>query len=193
MSRWSGCRAVVVAAAVQALTAVPFVAGAAVVAADGARAQRAAEAEVVRQGLPPGVLARNGISFGAAPWDIPIAAGIALVLLALAAANLAGRPWARVASYVAHPILFVAGLLIVPGQVFTTGFLRDSFARSADPQLHHVDAAALVAATQHVFPAWLLPMDVAKLVLTTLGSVLVVLALCTRGSRQFFRRNGRGQ
>jgi hypothetical protein len=188
---WVGrCRAVVVAAVVQVLTAVPFVLGAVVVAVDGARAQRAAEAEVVRQGLPAGVLARHGVSFGASPWDVPVAAGIALVLVALAVANLAGRRAAWILSYVAHPVLFVAGLLIVPGQVFTAWYLRRSFSQSTDPDLHRLDASALVAATQHVFPAWLLPVDVAKLALTTVGSLVVVLALSTRASRIFFRRGG---
>jgi hypothetical protein len=193
MSSVGRCRAVVVAAVVQVLTAVPFVLGAVVVARYGARAQRAAGAEVVRQGLPAGVLARHGISFGANGWDVPVAAGIALVLVALAVANLAGRPAARILSYVAHPVLFVAGLLIVPGQVFTAWYLRRSFAQSTDPDLHRLDASALVTATQHVFPGWLLPVDVAKLALTTVGSVLVVLALSTRASRAFFRRHADGQ
>jgi hypothetical protein len=191
---WVGqCRAVVVGAVVQVLTAVPFVLGAVVVARYGARAQRAADAEVVRQGVPVGVLARHGISFGASGWDVPVAAGIALVLVALAVANLAGRPAARIVSYIAHPVLFVAGLLIVPGQVFTAWYLRRSFARSTDPDLlHRLDASALVTATQHVFPGWLLPVDVAKLALTTVGSVLVVVALSTRASRAFFRRQAGG-
>ena len=179
----------VVAAAVQLLTAVPFVLGAVVVAVYGARAQRAAEAEVVRQGVPAGVLARHGVSFGASAWDVPVAAGIALVLVVLAVANLAGRPAGRILSYVVHPVLFVAGALIVPGQVFTAWYLRRSFAPSTDPDLHRLDASALVAATQHVFPPWLLPVDVAKLVLTTVGSVLVVAALSTRNGRGFFRRS----
>lgn len=185
-------RAVVVGAAVQVLTAVPFVLGAVVVAGYGARAQRAAEADVVRQGAAAGVLARNGVSFGANAWDVVLAAGIAAALLTLAALNLAGWPVSRVLSYVIHPALLVAGLLIVPQQVFTSWFLRRSFLHATDPDLHRLDAGALVAATGHVFPGWLLPVDVAKLVLTTLGSVIVILVLSTRSSRTHFRRRGRG-
>ena len=177
----------------QLLAAVPFVLGSVVVARYGVRAQRAAEAEAVRQGVSAEVLARHGVSFGASGWDVPVAAGIALVLVALAVANLAGRHAARILSYVAHPVLFVAGLLIVPGQVFTAWYLRRSFDQSTDPDLHRLDASALVTATQHVFPAWLLPVDIAKLALTTVGSVLVVFALSTRPSRAFFRHDSAGR
>lgn len=172
---------VVLAAVLQFLTVVPFLVGTFFVLVYGADAQAAAEAEAVRQGFPEGTLAAHGINFGGSVSELPLAIGIALVLATLALLNLAGKRLGRILSWIFQPILFVAGCLIVPGQVFTAQLL--SFKGTA---LARIDVPALVDAAMRVIPGWLIYANVAKLVLTTVGSLLVVVLLALPSAREFF-------
>ncbi|WP_433513009.1 hypothetical protein ACQP2T_56785 [Nonomuraea sp. CA-143628] len=181
-------RSVVLAAALQLLAAVPFLVGSAVVLFYGAGAQAAAEAEVSRQGLPPAVLADHGISFGSNLADLPLALGIAVILVTLALLNLRGNRPGRLLSWVLQPILFVAGSVIVPSQVFTAQVLESSFKNSGDPVLERIDVPAMVDAAAHVMPGGLLYVNIGKLALTTLGSLLIVTLLATSSARAYFRR-----
>ncbi|MEU8150366.1 hypothetical protein [Nonomuraea sp. NPDC048901] len=181
-------RSVVFAATLQSLTALPFLVGSAVVLFYGAGAQAAAEAEVARQGLPPAVLAGHGISFGSNLADIPLALGIAVVLVTLALLNLRGNRVGRMLSWILQPVLFVAGSVIVPSQVFTAQVLESSFKKSGDPVLERIDVRAMVDAAAHVMPSGLLYVNIGKLALTTLGSLLVVILLATPSARAYFRR-----
>ena len=178
------------AALIQLLTAVPFVLSIAVVWVYGAGAQAAAEAELIRQGLPASLLSEHGISFGANTGETPLPAGIVVVLAVLALLNLAGRRAGQVLSWIAHPLLAVAGAVVVPAQLFTATFLAASFRGSSDPLLRRVDVPRLVDAARAAMPAWLPAVDWAKLVLTTAGSVLVVVLLALPSARAYFRPRG---
>ncbi|TMR13718.1 hypothetical protein ETD86_30225 [Nonomuraea turkmeniaca] len=178
-------RGVVLAATLQLLSALPFVLGTYVVLVHGAGAQAAAEAEVARQGVPPSVLAEHGISFGSNVADLPFAIAIVLILATLAVLNLNGRRVGRILSWTFHPILFVAGVVIVPGQVWVAPLLESMFA--SDPVLARVNVTALVDAAAQAMPGWLHYAAVVKLVLTTLGSVLVVVLLALPPARAYFR------
>jgi hypothetical protein len=123
---------VLFAVGLQLLTAVPFLLSIIVVWRDGADAQTAAEAELTRQGVPTSVLADHGVSFGSNTAEIPIPAAIILALIVLALLNLAGNRVGRTLSWIFHPILLVAGIVIIPGQVFTTSVLESSFRVSGD-------------------------------------------------------------
>jgi hypothetical protein len=181
-------RALIAAAALQLLLAATFLTGFVVVLASGAHAQAAAEAELTRQGLPPGVLAAHGVRFDDS--GVPqraLALVIALVLTALALLNLAGNRLGRLLSWVCHPVLIVAGGVIIPAQVFTTRVLTAAFRDSGDPVLRRVDVPALVAAAARAYPGWLPTVDLAKLVLATAGSLAVVVLLALPASRPWFR------
>ncbi|WP_188188634.1 hypothetical protein [Nonomuraea sp. SYSU D8015] len=180
-------RSVVLAAVLQLLTAVPFVLGTYVVLAHGARAQAAAEAEVARQGLPPSLLDQHGVSFGNSTSELPFAVAIVLILASLALLNLNGKRLGRTLSWIFQPILFVAGAVIVPGQVFVAPLLESAFKSSGDPALARIDVVSLVDSTTQVMPGWLHHAAVAKLALTTLGSVLVVALLALPSARAHFR------
>jgi hypothetical protein len=181
-------RSVVLAAVLQLLTAVPFLLGSAVVLVYGADAQAAAEAEVARQGIPAGILADHGVSFGSNRAELPFAIAIVVVLAALAVLNLTGDRNGRILSWIFHPVLFVAGCIIIPGQVFTTGYLEAAFKKSGDAALERIDVQALVDAAADVMPSWLLSVNVGKLVLTTLGSLLIITLLAVPSARSFFRQ-----
>lgn len=180
-------RSVLFAAGLQLLTALPFLLSVIVVWRYGAGAQAAAEAELVRQGVPTSVLADHGIRFGSDTAEIPIPAAIILVLVVLAVLNLAGGRVGRIGSWIFHPVLVVAGIVIIPGQVFTASFLESSFRTSGDAVLQRIDVPTLVGAAARAMPGWLPYVDGAKLVLTTLGSVVVIILLgvkaTVRGAR----------
>jgi hypothetical protein len=178
---------VLFAVGLQLLTVVPFLLSIIVVWRYGADAQAAAEAELTRQSLPASVLADHGVSFGSNTAEIPIPAAIILVLVVLALLNLAGIRVGRILSWIFHPILLVAGIVIIPGQVFTASLLESSFRTSGDAVLQRIDVPALVGAAQRAMPGWLPYVDGAKLVLTTLGSVLVIVLLTVPSARRYVR------
>lgn len=180
-------RSVVLAAILQLLTTIPFVIGTFVVLVHGARAQAAAEAEVARQGLPPSLLAEHGISFGDNVAELPFAVAIVLALATLALLNLNGKRLGRILSWIFQLILFIAGVIIIPGQVFVAPLLESAFKSSGDPALARIDVPALVDAAVQVMPGWLLYANIGKLALTTLGSVLVVVLLALPSARAYFR------
>lgn len=76
----------------------------------------------------------------------------------------------------------------MPSQVFTAQVLESSFKNSGDPVLTRIDVHAMVDAAVHVRPGWLLPVNIGKLALTTLGSLLVVILLAVPSARVYFRR-----
>ncbi|MEV7099639.1 hypothetical protein AB0M80_43130 [Amycolatopsis sp. NPDC051045] len=118
-------------------------------------------------------------------------AAFVVVLVVLALLNLAGRRAGQVLSWVFHPLLAVAGALIVPAQLFTSTFLAASFRDSGDPMLRRVDVPKLVDAAGHAMPSWLPVVDGAKLVLTTAGSLTVIVLLALPSARAFFRARRR--
>ena len=85
----------------------------------------------------------------------------------------------------------MAGALIVPAQLVTTTFLATSFRDSGDPTLRRVDVPKLVDAARHAMPNWLPIVDGAKLVLTTAGSLLVIVLLTLPSARALFRARTR--
>ena len=176
-------RTVVAAAALQLLTVVPFVVGVVVVARYGAKAQAAAEAETERQGVPATVLREQGVDFAGSE---SLALVLVLALVVLAALNLAGKRTGQILSWIFHPLLVALGLLIIPAQLFTVRFVEPLFKSANDPRLAQVDVRALVDAATAVMPGWLPGMTVAKLVLTTLGSLAVIVLLALAPSRRYF-------
>jgi hypothetical protein len=181
-------RSVVFAATLQLLAVVPFLIGSIVVLIYGADAQAAAETEVARQGIPTATLADHGVSFGSNSAELPLPIAIVVILATLAVLNLAGNRIGRILSWIFHPILFVAGCIIIPGQLFTTQYLEAAFKKSGDPMLERINVQAMVDAATHVFPGWLPYVNVGKLVLTTLGSLLVIILLAAPSARAFFRK-----
>jgi hypothetical protein len=177
-------RSVIVAATLQLLTVIPFLLGTFVVLRYGADAQAAAKAQMVRQGLPAGLLDEQGINFGGSET---LAIVLVLILAALALLNLAGKRGGQILSWIFQPILLAMGVIIIPAQLFTARFLESSFTNSGDPVLARIDVHALTDAAAHVMPSWLPYVNIAKLVLTTLGSLLVIIMLAVPAARAYFR------
>jgi hypothetical protein len=153
----------------------------------GARAQAAAEAEVMRQGFPADVLARNNVHFGEGAVGLLLAVAIAVGLVALAALNLAGSPAGRIGSWILQPLLLITGGLILSRQVFAARFLASAFKNSGDATLAGIDVQAFVDAAAGAYPAWFPYVVSARFVLATLGSLLIIGLLAVPAASAYFR------
>jgi hypothetical protein len=143
----------------------------------GNGAQRAAEAEVVKQGFTAGVLARNGVRFEESGVETLLLVGIALGLATLASLNLAGSDTGRILSWIFQPMLLVAGGGITAGQVFTVRYIEAAFKKSDDATLQRINIRAFVDAAKSAFPFWLGYLVLARFVLVTVGSLFVIILL----------------
>lgn len=161
-------------ALLQVLLAVTFVVIPVVGARHGPAAQRAAENDVTRQGFPVTVLAERGVDFGASRGSIVAAVAIGMCFATLALLNLAGDDVGRILTWILQPLLFVAGLIIMPGEVFTTRYVEAAFRKAG---VRDINVGAFVDAASAAYPPWFRSVIVTRFVLATLGSVLVVVLL----------------
>lgn len=167
----------VVVAIVQFLLAATFVVIPVVGAATGPRAQRAAEAEVARQGHAVAVLAEHKVDFGAGRASVVLAIAIGVLFAVVAALNLAGVPLGETLTWIVQPIMLLLGLTIMPGEVFTTRFLASAFGKAEDPAIRSIDVKAFVDAARSAYPAWAPAVIAARFGLATAGSILVIVLL----------------
>jgi hypothetical protein len=70
----------------------------------GANAQRAAEAEVVKQGFPARILAQHSVRFEESGVEAVLPVAIGLCLATLASLNLAGSELGRILSWIFQSI-----------------------------------------------------------------------------------------
>jgi hypothetical protein len=134
-------------------------------------------ADLVRQGRPADLLSAHGIDFTASRASVAIACSIGAVLAVLAVLVLAGSGPGRIATWVAMAVMIVLGLVVMPGEVFTTRYVAAAFRKSDDPRLDGIDVAAFVNAAAGQFPSWLLFAIAARFALATIGSAIVIVLL----------------
>jgi hypothetical protein len=113
--------------------------------------------------------------------------GIPVGLATLASLSLAGSEIGRTLSWILQPILLVVGDMIAARQVFAGRYLESAFKRSRGSTLHSIDVTALVDAAMAAFPSWLRYLVAARLLLVTVGSVLVIVLLALPWSTPYFR------
>jgi hypothetical protein len=166
--------AVLVVALLQLLLAVTFMVIPFIGVRYGPSAQQAAEADVGRQGFPVAVLAERGVNFGASRGSVVAAVAIGACLAALAVLNLAGSDVGRILTWVLQPILFVAGLVIMSGEVFTARYVGAAFRKAG---VRDIDVAAFVDAASSAYPSWARPVIITRFLLTTVGSIVIVVLL----------------
>ncbi|WP_067542978.1 hypothetical protein [Nocardia crassostreae] len=150
----------------------------------GAKAQLAAESEVIRQGHTPDVLARHGIRFKEEPWEFAFAIAVGSTLIALVALNLTGT--ARLISLIGTALILLVVGFITTSQVFAVQYTRAAFARSSDPAARTIDVPPVLAAAKQGFPSWLRLLIPARFLLATLGSLTVLIVLLTPAATAYF-------
>ncbi len=143
----------------------------------GTGGQRAAEAEVSRQGFPPDILERHQVRIEESLAELLLPLGIAAILGILATLNLAASDIGRVATWILQPILLLGGGFVTAGQVFVDRFVAAALQKSPDAAARAVDIKVVMDAASAAFPRWLRPLIVTRFVLVTLGSVVVLVLL----------------
>ncbi|MEW9555417.1 hypothetical protein [Nonomuraea sp. NPDC050783] len=99
---------------------------------------------------------------------------IGVCLVALAVLNPGGSGTGPILSWIFQAIVLVLGCVIMPGEVFTTRYIRAAVRKSDDPSLRGLDAGAFVDAAAKAYPSWFRGVIAARLVLATAGSLLVI-------------------
>jgi hypothetical protein len=153
----------------------------------GADVQAAAEAEVVRQGQDPNLLAANGLAFdehGVAIWA-PFA--IAAAIAALGLIVLAGKRIGRVLSFIALPLVLAGNALILASNATATAKVQSLFDASDDAGARSLDAAAILDAAFAAYPAWLPALEGVRFAVVVAGCVLGVVLLALHPARAYFR------
>ncbi|WP_378736503.1 hypothetical protein [Nocardia brasiliensis] len=144
----------------------------------GAAAKAAAEAELSRQGVRTTVLAENNMRFDAGGHETAVPVAVALVMTVLAALNLAGNQWGATLSWAFQSIVLLGNVVILYTNVTAAKSVQAAFQRKNDPELHRVDAHALLAAAEGAFPRWVMPyLQNARHAVVFGGSLLVLIAL----------------
>jgi hypothetical protein len=152
----------------------------------GRAAQRAAEAEVVRQGAPAGVLAEYRIRLDEKAGGFVLALAIAVCLTALAGLNLAGNPNGQIMTWIAEPLVLVAVGFVCAAQVFAVRYTQAAFNKSDDSRVRSIDARAVMNAAMGAMPWWVRPVILVRFGLATLGSLLVIGCLVTPSANAYF-------
>ncbi|MEV0611850.1 hypothetical protein AB0I81_00910 [Nonomuraea sp. NPDC050404] len=137
----------------------------------GAAAQRAAEAEIRRQGHETATLAKHGLNFTASTGSVLVSVAIALILATLAVLNLGNQ---SLLTWVLQPVLLIAGGFITTAQVFVVRYVEAALRKSGTT---NIDAKALIGAAAATFPRWFRPLVVTRFLLTTAGSLAILVLL----------------
>jgi hypothetical protein len=153
----------------------------------GDAAERAAEAAVEAQGVSARVLAEHRVQFKESGVEMLLPFGIAVVLFAVAALDVAGGGVARVLTWIVAGVLLVVGGFVTSGQLMAVRWIQTAFRRSSDPMVRRLDAESVVAAAAREFPVWLRPLQFARFLLTTVGLLVVIVVLATPGAAAHFR------
>ncbi|HEX6682870.1 MAG TPA: hypothetical protein VF062_08755 [Candidatus Limnocylindrales bacterium] len=153
----------------------------------GQEVQAAADAEVVRQGLPVSVLADNNLSFRESGIAIAIPVVIALALAALGLWMLTARRAARIVSLIVMPLIILANAAIVVSNASAVTALQTMFDQSNDANLSRLNAQSLFDATLAAYPDWLPLLTNARNTVVFGCSLLIIVLLTMRSARAYFR------
>jgi hypothetical protein len=171
--------ALVVAAVQELLLALLFFVIPFVALAYGERAQRAAERDVISQGvaIDGDTLRRSGAQFSESRMEMLLPLGIGVVLVVAAGIALLGGSRAVIVTWVVEVLLLVVVGSVTYGQVFPAASLTRAWAKADDERLRRIDVDRMMRAAGEEFPRWLRPLQIARFGLATVGSLVVMLLL----------------
>ncbi len=176
------------AVALQLLLAVAMLASAVAGYLYGADAQKAYEAELASQGIDVSELPAGSTDFGGGGGSLVFPIVIIAILVVLALFNAAGNRVTRILTWVFQPLVLLCGGFIVAGQLFAAQLTQWAFDNSGDETLESLDAAQLMDAAFNAYPGWSVVVDWAVILLTTLGSLLVIILLAVPSANAYFRK-----
>ncbi|WP_280235918.1 hypothetical protein [Nocardia cyriacigeorgica] len=152
----------------------------------GPRAQRAVDAEAVRQGVDPEVLGEHWVRLEEGRWGFAVGYAIAAVLTVLAALNLSGSEIGRVSTWVVQPLVFLGVGYVTTIQVFAIPMTASAFARLDDPRVRGLDIRVALRAAADALPSWYRPATVLRWLLATAGSLIVIGVLTLPAAADYF-------
>ncbi|MFC9898011.1 hypothetical protein ACFVMC_30345 [Nocardia sp. NPDC127579] len=152
----------------------------------GPRAQRAAIAETTRQGVPPEVLDEHGVRLDEGRAGFVVGYAIAAVFTTLAVLNLAGSEIGRISTWIVQPLALIGVGYVTTIQVFAIPMTAAAFAGLDDPRAQRLDIRAVLRAAADTLPSWYRPATVARWLLATVGSVVVIAALALPAASNYF-------
>ncbi|MFD9001804.1 hypothetical protein ACFV0T_12650 [Streptomyces sp. NPDC059582] len=120
----------------------------------GTTAMAGAQTEPARQGVRTSVLAENGMRFDASGHETAAAAGVAAVMVTMAALNLLDSSWVSTSTWIFQSLVLLGDCVILYSRLTATRSVRAAFARKGDPELAGVDVPALHKAAEDGFPTW---------------------------------------
>jgi hypothetical protein len=161
----------------QLLIAISFAAMATIAYRHGNAAQRAADAEAARQGLPNGTLARHQIRIEESKAEMALPLAIAAAFAVLSGLNATAAPAGRTLTWIMQPLILIAGGFVTAGQVFVVRHVQAVARRSDDPALRKADIRAIITSAQAAFPSWVRPLIVLRFFLVTVGSLVILVLL----------------
>ncbi|MGW2018491.1 hypothetical protein [Streptomyces sp. NPDC001927] len=165
------------AAVMQILIALAFVSIPIVRARFGPAALTAADRELDRQGIRPGVLAENDISFDASGHETWAPVSVAVVMTALAALNFAGNEWGQTLTWIFQSLVIVMNGLILYSNLTAVSSVRTAFERKGDPELTRIDVPAFLKAAENAFPGWVRIQQNIRHAIVFGGSALALVAI----------------
>ncbi|MEQ4716718.1 hypothetical protein [Nonomuraea sp. B19D2] len=174
-------RTVTVAGVLQLLFALAFLIAPVAGLVHGADVKAAIEAELVRQGLSPSILAENGIQLDEGGYALVLPLATTAIAAILAWLNLAGKRMGRILTLLVQPIFLALDVFILATQVSRVQDFQAILGETADVQ-------AIFDAGGRVYPAWLLAVSNGRLVFTMLASPAVIVLLLLPSARAYFRK-----
>ncbi|MEU6882033.1 hypothetical protein [Streptomyces sp. NPDC046712] len=165
------------AALMQLLIALAFVSIPLVRHRFGPAATSAAENELSRQGIRPGVLAENNLRFDAGGHETWAPVTVAVVMAAVAGLNLAGHGWGQMATWIFQSLVFLMNVLILHSNLTATTSVQAAFRRKGDPELARVDVPAFLTAAENAFPGWVRIQQNIRHLIVFGGSALALVAV----------------
>jgi hypothetical protein len=188
MERKTRPGSVTFAVALQLLLAVAMLASAFTGYLYGADAQKAYEAELASQGIDVSDLPAGSTDFTGGGGSLVFPVLIVAILVVLALFNAAGNRVTRILTWVFQPLVLLCGGFIAAGQLFAAQLTQWAFDNSGDETLESLDASQLMDAAFNAYPGWSLIVDWAVVLLTTLGSLLVIILLAVPSANAYFRK-----
>ena len=143
----------IVIAALQILIGIAFVSIPWVRARYGPRAQAAAEAELIRQGVRPQILTENKLRFDHGGHETIVPVTVALIMTACAALNLFGAPIATPANWILQTLVLLGNTAILYSNLTAVQGVQAAFAKKGG-ELADIDVKAFLTAAENAFPKW---------------------------------------
>ncbi|MGW3607775.1 hypothetical protein [Micromonospora sp. NPDC005161] len=165
------------AAVMQLLVAAAFVSIPLVRHRFGPVAKAAAEAELRRQNVRPGILEENRLRFDAGGHETAAPVAVAAVMTATAALNLADADPAQLLTWIFSSLVVLMNVVIVYSNRTAVKSVQAAFRRKGDPELTRIQVEPFLAAAEGAFPRWVRAQTYLRNTVVFAGSAVALVAV----------------